>query len=121
MTTVAVTAFKTYIELVKAGDPEMDGFTFEGGRLFPWWDGQLGNKELARVSARLSGQFGRIFDAAGCGNVTFHDLRHEATSRLYEKTTLSDVEIAKITGHSSTKLLMRYANLRGSNLAVRLW
>lgn len=121
MTTVAVKAFKTYVELVKAGDAEMDGFTFDNGRLFPWWDGQLDTKELARVSARLSAQFGRIFEAAGCGDVTFHDLRHEATSRLYEKTTLSDVEIAKITGHSSTKLLMRYANLRGSNLAVRLW
>ncbi|WP_211704157.1 tyrosine-type recombinase/integrase [Paraburkholderia aspalathi] len=76
---------------------------------------------LAGISARLSGQFGRIFDAAGCGDFKFHDLRHEATSRLYERTSLSDVQIAKITGHSDTKVLMRYSNLRGSDLAVRLW
>ncbi|MFM0660104.1 site-specific integrase [Paraburkholderia sediminicola] len=121
LTTVAIGAFKAYVEAVKAGDAEMDGFTFEGDRLFPWWGGELETKALAKVSVRLSAQFGRIFDAASCGEVTFHDLRHEATSRLYEKTSLSDVEIAKITGHSSTKLLMRYANLRGSNLASRLW
>ena len=81
----------------------------------------LKRKVLARVSSRLSAQFGRIFDAAGCSDLVFHDLRHEATSRLYERTTLSDVQIAKITGHTNPKVLMRYANLRGSDLALRLW
>lgn len=121
LTTVAIAAYKRYVELVEAGDSEMEGFTFDDDRLFPWWDGDRDAKALATVTVRLSAQFGRIFEAAGCGEVTFHDLRHEATSRLYEKTSLSDVEIAKITGHSSTKLLMRYANLRGSNLAARMW
>lgn len=121
LTTVAIAAYKRYVELVEAGDAEMEGFVFDDDRLFPWWDGDRDTKVLATVTVRLSAQFGRIFEAAGCGEVTFHDLRHEATSRLYEKTSLSDVEIAKITGHSSTKLLMRYANLRGSDLAVRLW
>jgi hypothetical protein len=27
----------------------------------------------------------------------------------------------KITGHKSHRMLMRYANLRGSDLADRLW
>lgn len=81
----------------------MEGFAFDGDRLVPWRDGDRERKALATVTVRLSAQFGRIFEGAGCGEVTFHDLRHEATSRLYEKTSLSDVEIAKITGHSSTK------------------
>jgi integrase len=121
LTTVAIEAFENYVEAVKDRDPDMAGFEFDDGRLFPWWDGSGDRKVLAGVSVRLSGQFGRIFGAAGCGDVTFHDLRHEATSRLYEKTTLSDVQIAKITGHSDTKVLMRYSNLRGSDLAARLW
>ncbi|MFM0736778.1 site-specific integrase [Paraburkholderia xenovorans] len=121
LTTVALQAFEDYVELVNQGSAEMDGFSFAAGRLFPWWDGSRDKKVLAGVSVRLSGQFGRIFDAAGCGDFTFHDLRHEATSRLYEKTRLSDVQIAKITGHSDTKVLMRYSNLRGSDLAVQLW
>lgn len=76
---------------------------------------------LAGVSVRRSGQFGRIFDVAGCGDFRLHDLLHEGTSRLYERTSLSDVQIAKITGHSDTKVLMRYSNLRGSDLTGRLW
>lgn len=91
------------------------------GRLFPFWDGSTLKKDLRRLSGKLSAQWARIFGAAKCEDLRFHDLRHEATSRLFERTDLSDVEIAKITGHSSTKMLMRYANLRGSHLARRLW
>lgn len=87
--------------------------------LFPWWSGNA--KELATTTSRLSAQFGRIFEAAGCGDLRFHDLRHEATCRLYERTTLTDVQIAKITGHRDPKMLMRYSNLRGSDLAAKLW
>ena len=91
------------------------------GLLFPWWNGDANSEVLKKTTGRLSRQFARIFDAAGCQDMRFHDLRHEATSRLYERTDLSDLEIAKITGHKDPKMLMRYANLRGSNLAGRLW
>jgi integrase len=91
----------------------------EGGLLFPWWDGD--EKTLKRTTALLSQQFARVFDAAGCGDFTFHGLRHEATCRLYERTTLSDVQIAKILGWQSLGMAMRYANLRGSDLSERLW
>lgn len=90
-------------------------------QVFPWWDGKLTDESLRRTTAKLSPQFARIYDAAGCGEFRFHDVRHEATSRLFERTTLSDAKIAKITGHSSPKMLMRYANLRGSVLADELW
>ena len=93
----------------------------EVGLVFPWWRGGRDEAEMRRCTSMLSRQFGRIFDAAGCGDLRFHDLRHEATSRLYERTRLSDLEIAKITGHKSLRMLARYANLRGSDLAARLW
>lgn len=91
------------------------------GLLFPWWDGNLSHAALKRLTALLSRQFARIFDAAGCPDLRFHDLRHEATSRLFERTTMSEFEIAKITGHRSPRMLMRYANLRGSHLADKMW
>ncbi|MDP3088829.1 MAG: site-specific integrase [Methylotenera sp.] len=74
-----------------------------------------------QISARLSQTFGRIFEAAECGDFTFHGLRHEATCRFYERTKLSDVEIAKILGWRSLRMALRYANLRGSDLAGKLW
>lgn len=86
--------------------------------VFPWWDGE---KSLERMTDFLSKLFKKIFEAAGCEGLLFHDLRHEATSRLFERTNLGELEIAKITGHKSHRMLMRYANLRGSDLAKSLW
>lgn len=121
MTSVAVTAIEKYLSLVRDKKRGMEGFDLGGGRLFPWWGGSLDTNYLANLTASLSAQYGRIFDAAGCDDLRYHDLRHEATSRLYERTSLTDLQIMKITGHSSLKMLKRYANLRASNLADKLW
>lgn len=50
----------------------------------------------------------------------WHDLRHEAISRLFENTDLRDHEIMAITGHLSTEMLKRYSHLRSHRLASRL-
>ena len=52
--------------------------------------------------------------------MTFHDLRHEATSRLFENTDLDLLEIAEITGHKNLQMLKRYTHLRAERLAERL-
>lgn len=53
-------------------------------------------------------------------NLKFHDLRHEATSRLFENTDLDLMEIRAITGHRTMQMLARYTHLRTSRLADRL-
>lgn len=53
-------------------------------------------------------------------DLRWHDLRHEATSRLFENTDLRDHEIMAITGHLSTEMLKRYSHLRSHRLAARL-
>lgn len=50
----------------------------------------------------------------------FHDLRHEATSRLFEHTDLRNLEIAMITGHRSLEMLDRYKHLRANRLSSRM-
>ena len=57
---------------------------------------------------------------AGIVDLTFHDLRHEATSRLFENTDLDLLEIAEITGHKNLQMLKRYTHLRAVRLAERL-
>lgn len=52
--------------------------------------------------------------------LVFHDLRHEATSRLFEKRRLNSMEIAMITGHKTMAMLKRYTHLRATDLAKRL-
>ncbi|WP_363320723.1 tyrosine-type recombinase/integrase [Acidiferrobacter sp.] len=49
----------------------------------------------------------------------FHDLRHEATSRLFEKG-LDIMAVASITGHKSLTHLKRYTHLRAEDLVSRL-
>ncbi|WP_280337906.1 tyrosine-type recombinase/integrase [Salinicola acroporae] len=49
----------------------------------------------------------------------FHDLRHEAVSRLVE-AGLSDQEVAAISGHKSMQMLRRYTHLRAEDLVAKL-
>jgi integrase len=48
-------------------------------------------------------------------NLRFHDLRHEATSRLFE-AGFSIEQVALVTGHKDWKQLRRYTNLRPESL-----
>jgi integrase len=52
-------------------------------------------------------------------DLRFHDLRHEATSRLFEKE-LNVMEVAAITGHKTLDMLKRYTHLRTEDLACKL-
>lgn len=119
LTSIALKTLKRFMQQVKGSERGMKGFAFENGRLFPWWDGR--EESLRMTTALLSRQFARIFEAAKCGDLRFHDLRHEATSRFFERTKLSDIQISRITGHKEPRVLRRYANLRGTDLAAQLW
>ncbi len=53
-------------------------------------------------------------------DLRWHDLRHEAISRLFELTDLRDHEIMTITGHLTPAMLARYTHLRADRLGARL-
>ena len=55
----------------------------------------------------------------GIADLRFHDLRHEAVSRLVE-AGLSDQEVAAISGHKSMQMLKRYTHLRAEDLVGKL-
>ena len=67
----------------------------------------------------ISQAFERVCKTAGIEGLTFHDLRHEATSRLFEKG-LNPMEVAAITGHKTLQMLKRYTHLRAEDLVGRL-
>ncbi|MDR3383938.1 integrase [Cupriavidus basilensis] len=60
----------------------------------------------------------RTPDAKYLADLRFHDLRHEATSRLASIFPLH--ELTKITGHKDPRMLMRYYHPRAEDLAKRL-
>jgi integrase len=87
---------------------------------FPWLDRHKGNRKL--TTNYLSKLFIRtIFDIAGCDDLKFHDLRHEAVSRFFEKSSMTTEEIMKCSGHKSHRMMMRYLKLRPTTLAAKLW
>ena len=61
----------------------------------------------------------QALERAEITGLRFHDLRHEATSRLVE-AGLSDQEVASITGHKSMQMLRRYTHLRTEDLVSKI-
>jgi integrase len=61
----------------------------------------------------------RVRERVAVRDLRFHDLRHEGTSRLFENTTLREVEIGHITGHTDPRMLQRYYNLRAREFVQR--
>lgn len=94
------------------------------GLLWPYWDGTP--EDLDPATRRLSARFRTLFSYAGLADMTEHDLRHEATCRWFElrdasgRWVFSDVEVARIMGWSNLAMALRYASLRGEDLAARL-
>ncbi|MGC9208169.1 site-specific integrase, partial [Acidithiobacillus sp.] len=63
--------------------------------------------------------FARCCRRAVIEDLHFHDLRHEATSRFFEKG-LNPMQVAAITGHKTLQMLKRYTHLRAEDLAKML-
>lgn len=69
---------------------------------------------------RVSAAFTDIVKSTKIEDLHFHDLRHEAISRMVlTRRNMSVYEIMKIVGHSSIDMLNRYTNLRADELVDR--
>lgn len=79
----------------------------EGGQIFP----------MTKNSVRTSWNY--ACERAKIQNLRFHDLRHEATSRLFE-LGLDRIEAASVTGHKTLQMLKDYTHLRAENLAKKM-
>lgn len=78
------------------------------GRVFP----------LTSNAVRLA--WCRALRQAGIEGLRFHDLRHEATSRLAVKFNGDVLAMSAMTGHKSLQMLKRYTHIRAEELARRL-
>ena len=68
-------------------------------------------------SVRLA--FERLRTRAKMPDFHFHDLRHEAITRLFERG-LNIAEVSAISGHKELRMLQRYTHLRAIDLVGRL-
>ncbi|MGY6661625.1 MAG: site-specific integrase [Glycocaulis sp.] len=82
---------------------QQSGLAGRAGRIFPY-------------NARSVGTaFRRTCRELNIQDLRFHDLRHEATSRLFE-AGLSIEQVALVTGHKDWKMLRRYTHIKPESL-----
>ena len=77
-------------------------------QVFPWRD-----------EGSISHAFADLCRELKIEDLRWHDLRHEATSRLFERG-LGLQEVAAITGHKTWTMLKRYTHPRAEDLARKL-
>jgi integrase len=63
-------------------------------------------------------RYARYVERAGLEDLTYHDLRHEATTRL-AKIFPNPLDLMRVTGHKDLKSLARYYHADASELAMR--
>ncbi|OZA30933.1 MAG: hypothetical protein B7X93_01500 [Hydrogenophilales bacterium 17-61-9] len=94
------------------------------GRVFPTTASAL-KQSFTSAVARARREYEK--DCAALGespapgflqDLHFHDLRHEATSRLAERLQMH--ELMRVTGHKDTRMLARYYHPRAEDLAKKL-
>ena len=61
----------------------------------------------------------RMIKRSGILDLHFHDLRHEAISRFFEKG-LNVPEVSLISGHKDIRQLMKYTHLKISKILIKL-
>jgi integrase len=78
------------------------------------------SEKIFPISAHaITVAFRRSCRRSGIKDLRFHDLRHEAISRLFEKG-LSLAEVAVISGHKTWSMLRRYTHLKAEDLVRKL-
>jgi len=83
----------------------------------------IGWKDEGEVWTITESQLRRVWEEAradiGADDLHFHDLRHEGTSRLFEKG-LNVFEVQSITGHKTLSELRKYTHLTPSAIRSKL-
>ncbi|HKI62020.1 MAG TPA: site-specific integrase [Mariprofundaceae bacterium] len=86
-------------------------------------DGKVFGIRAEAITTKFTKACAEAVDAQGkkqpIQNLRFHDLRHEATSRFFEKG-LNPMQVASITGHKTLQTLKRYTHLKAEDLAKML-
>lgn len=80
--------------------------------------GEPGRKGV-RKPYSFTKAWNEIKASLGLLDLRFHDLRHEAVSRLVE-AGFSDQEVSAISGHKSMQMLKRYTHLRAEDLVEKM-
>ncbi|WP_299381099.1 tyrosine-type recombinase/integrase, partial [uncultured Kiloniella sp.] len=80
---------------------------------------QESGQVLRTTAEGIKNAFERARKRAKLEHFNFHDLRHEAISRLFE-ANWNVMEVAAVSGHKDLQSLKRYTNLKAADLAKKM-
>ena len=78
--------------------------------------GEDGRVFHVKKASSISDKFARMRDRIGIQDLKFHDLRHEAISRMFE-SGMKVEEVMLVSGHRTLDQLSRYVNLKPEEVA----
>lgn len=108
-----------YLEDTKNGERRAVPLSSRALELLKGLPTRLDGRYFSLSPQSVSNYFPRACAAAGVKDLRYHDLRHEATSRLFERG-FTMMEVASITGHKTLSMLKRYTHLSPDDLAEKL-
>jgi integrase len=109
-----------YLPDTKSGEPREVPLTTRAVRVFHGLRRTASSDVFPITENTLKNAYERACRKAKIVDLRMHDLRHEATSRLFETTTMRDSEVALVTGHKTLAMLKRYTHLRAKDIRDKL-
>jgi integrase len=109
-----------HLHLTKNGEPRDVPLSTRSITLLSQLVRPIRGPVLGIKGGALSQAFRRVSERAKLEDLHWHDLRHEATSRLAERLGNDVMALAAVTGHKTLQMLKRYTHLRAEDLARRL-
>lgn len=108
-----------YLEDTKNGERRSVPLSSRARELLDSLPKRLDGRFFSLSPQTVSNYFPLACQACSIVGLTYHDLRHEATSRLFERG-FTMMEVASITGHKTLSMLKRYTHLSPQDLAEKL-
>lgn len=109
-----------HLPMTKNGTARDVPLSFKARQVIKEFVGPLSGPVFSYTSNGFKSAWRSILMELEIEDLHFHDLRHEAISRLFELGTLNVMEVAAISGHKSLNMLKRYTHLRATQLVSKL-
>ena len=109
-----------YLRVTKNGEARAVPLTSQAIAIFERLPKPLGKQVIPQDTKTLYSAFKAACGRADIVDFTWHDLRHEALSRLAERGDLSVLELSAVSGHKTLRLVQMYVKLHAKSLALKL-
>ena len=109
-----------FLRLTKNGESRAVPLSSRAMAVFQSMPRSIGGRVIPVEKQSLHTVFKTACKRSNIEDFHWHDLRHEALSRLAERGDLSVLELSAISGHKTLRLMQMYVQMHASQLAAKL-